>query len=90
MTTRAGERREDHAGTTHRTSAGEAIELVCGEAVITAHKDGSITLVGKNVRLKVEGTVEVDGESLTVKSRGPVNLHATGSVKVRGRGVNLN
>jgi type VI secretion system secreted protein VgrG len=90
LATTAGASQTSHADKTHRTSAGEIVEVICGEATITAHKDGTVTLIGKNVRLKVEGPVEIDGDSLTVKSRGPVNLHASGAVKVRGRGVNLN
>ncbi|HEY4120536.1 MAG TPA: type VI secretion system tip protein TssI/VgrG [Byssovorax sp.] len=85
----AGDHHE-RAGGARRISAGEIVELVCGEATITAAKDGTITLVGKRVRVKVAGHVEVEGDKLSVKSRGAVNVSAAGAVKVRGRGVNLN
>ena len=81
---------EDHADGARRIHAGELVELVCGEATITAHKDGSVTLIGKNVRLKVAGPVEIEGDSLSVRSQGAVNVNAGGSVKVRGRSVKLN
>ncbi len=90
MQTQVAGDQEELVGGAKRTSAGEIVELICGEATITAHKDGTVTLVGKQVRVKVSGSVEVEGERLSVKSSGSVSVSAGGTVKVRGRGVNLN
>jgi type VI secretion system secreted protein VgrG len=90
METRVAGDQDERVGGAKRTSAGEIVELICGDATITAHKDGTVTLVGKEVRVKVSGPVEVEGGRLSIKAQGSVNLSAGGTVKVRGRGVNLN
>jgi type VI secretion system secreted protein VgrG len=80
----------EKADGTRRIVAGERVELICGEAKITAHRDGTITLEGKRIQVKSAGTVEVEGDRLSVKTSGSVRLAAAGVVKVRGRGIGLN
>jgi len=80
---------EEQAGS-RKIQAAELVELICGEATITASPDGTITLSGKNVRVKVAGDVEIEGQKLSVHARGAVNVDARGAVKVRGRNVSFN
>jgi type VI secretion system secreted protein VgrG len=80
---------EEHAGV-RRIGAGEIVEIVCGEATITANKDGTVTIAGRNVSVKVAGRIEVEGDKLSVRSQGAVNVSAGGAVKVRGRGITFN
>jgi type VI secretion system secreted protein VgrG len=80
---------EERAGV-RRIGAGELVEIVCGEATITAHEDGTVTIAGKNVSVKVAGRIEVEGDKLSVRSQGAVNVSAGGAVKVRGRGITFN
>ncbi len=80
---------EEHARA-RRIGAGEVIEIACGEATITANKDGTVTISGKKVSVKVAGRIEVLGDKLSVRSHGPVNVSSGGSVKVRGRGIDFN
>ncbi|HVY47054.1 MAG TPA: type VI secretion system tip protein TssI/VgrG, partial [Minicystis sp.] len=73
-----------------KTRVGELTELVCGAATITVHADGTVELEGRDVVVKVAGAVTVEGERLSVRSQGSVDVSAGGSVRVRGRGVSFN
>ncbi len=60
------------------------------EATIIANKDRTVTVSGKNVTVKVAGRIEVEGDKLSIKSHGAVNVSTGVTVKVRGRGINFN
>ncbi|HNI00296.1 MAG TPA: type VI secretion system tip protein TssI/VgrG, partial [Rhodocyclaceae bacterium] len=63
------------AGHTIALVAGDSISLVCGQASITLRKDGTIELIGRDIKLKGtgEGRVEFDGELIQNGSK--INLN---------------
>lgn len=63
------------SGHTIALVAGDSISLVCGQASITLRKDGTIELIGRDIKLKGtgEGRVEFDGELIQNGSK--INLN---------------
>jgi type VI secretion system secreted protein VgrG len=67
------------------------VTVTCGDAMITMEKNGTITVVGKDINIKGDGTINVQAKTkLILKSSGPVDLDASGVVKVKGSNVTMN
>jgi len=75
---------------THTLISGKKFAIQCGDATVEIAKDGKISIFGKDITVKGEGTVKVEGKKLEVDSKGAVNLNASGKVKVKGSNVELN
>ena len=84
-----GDLSEEVAGE-QATTVGKKITLECGEVKIVIEKSGKVTVESKEVTVKVDGPIKVEGKKLKVKSEGTVDVEASGAVKVKGSGVNIN
>jgi len=73
------------------TTIEKKLVLQIGDAKVQIAKDGKITVTGKDISLKGEGKINVQGgKKIVLKSDGPVDVNASGKVKVKGGNVELN
>ena len=72
-------------------TVGEKVVIECGDSRVVLEKDGTITVEGKDIKVKGSGNVVIEGDQkVEVKSSGDVKVSAASNVVVKGSGVNLN
>jgi type VI secretion system secreted protein VgrG len=77
-------------GKTHTLVAREGLSIECGGAKVTIGQSGEVTIEGASIAVKGSDEVRIEGAKLELHANGPVNLKASGAVKVRGTNVGVN
>ncbi len=71
-------------------AAAKTITIKCGDGKVIVEKDGTVTIKGKDITVKGDGTIKLEGQKLKMKSDGTAEIEASGAVKLKGSGVEIN
>jgi type VI secretion system secreted protein VgrG len=73
--------------TTHVLSAGDSVKIECGSSIVTIKSDGTIEIQGKSLSVTCNGgDVKVSGVNVEVKAQANAKLEAQGQVSIKANG----